>query len=185
MLRSRFDARRRRDRPWQTRRTFCNSHLAMCLVRALCHCALANKNFAASDKLRDCPRSRKFVNGPASAVVASMLRSGWQNVLGPGFGMHRGVLSFASVGHGELQAVLQDAYDRWTWQRAVTRQTSCTGTGWSPPLVAPIKLTMQHRGTSGEHLARGALQSMFVGTLRTQNLEWAERLSPLSSIYDS
>ena len=46
-----------------------------------------------------------------------------------------------------------------------------------PPLTAPLKLAMQHLRTSGEHLARGALQSVFLGTMRTQNLEWLERFS--------
>ena len=36
-------------------------------------------------------------------------------------------------------------------------------------------LAVQHLRTSGEHLARGALQSVFLGTMRTQNL--LERLS--------
>ena len=57
----------------------------------------------------------------ASAVVASTMRFGWQVLSGPGFGTHKGVLRFASVGHGELHAVLQDAYDRWTCERACNR----------------------------------------------------------------
>ena len=35
----------------------------------------------------------------------------------------------ASVGHGELDAVLQDACDRWFRERAVTRLPA-VGTGW-------------------------------------------------------
>ena len=49
------------------------------------------------------------------------------------------------VGHGirnaksELHAVLQDAYDRWTWERAVTRRPALALVG-GPPLTAPLKL---------------------------------------------
>ena len=46
-----------------------------------------------------------------------------------------------------------------------------------PPLTAALKLAMQHLRKSGEHLARRALQSVFLGTMRTQNLEWLERFS--------
>ena len=62
------------------------------------------------------------------------------------------------MGHGGLHAVRQDAYDRWTWERAVTRLPALDLVG-GPPLTAPLKLAMQHLHTSGEHLARGALQS--------------------------
>ena len=121
---------------------------------------------AASERLRDCVNPWKLVNGPASAVVASMMRS---------LGRTKGVLSFASVGHGALHAVLQDAHDRRTWERACNPALVLVG---GPPLVAPLRLA-QHLRTSGEHLARGALQSVFLGTMRTQNLEWLERISRL------
>ena len=42
----------------------------------------------------------------ASAFVASIMRFGWQVLSGTEVGTHKGVLSFASVGHGELHAVL-------------------------------------------------------------------------------
>ena len=122
---------------------------------------------AASERLRDCINPWKLVNGPVSAVVASMMRS---------LGRTKGVLSFASVGHGALRAVLQDAHDRRTWERAYNPALALVG---GPPLVAPLKLAMQHLRTSGEHLARGALQFVFLGTMRTQNLEWLERISRL------
>ena len=93
--------------------------------------------------------------------VASVMRFGWR------------VLSFASVGHGELHAMLQDAYDRWTWERASDRLPALALVG-GPPLTAPLKLAMQHLRTSGEHPARRALQSVFLGTMRTQSLEWWE-----------
>ena len=117
-----------------------------------------------------CINSWQLVNGPASAVVASMMRFGWQVLSGTEFGTHKGVLSFATVGHGELDAVLQDAHDRWP-------ESARTPESWHWPWLAdrlspaPLKLALQHLRTSGEHLARGALQSVFLGTMRTQNLE--------------
>ena len=83
--------------------------------------------------------------------MASMMRFGWQ------------VLS---------DAVLQDAYDTWTWQRA-RNKIPALALVVGPPLTAPLELAMQHLRTSGEHLARGALQYVFLGT--TQNLEWLDR----------
>ena len=88
----------------------------------------------------------------------------------------RGVSSFTSVGHGESHAVLQDAHGRWTWEHMVTRLLALALVG-GPSLTAPLKLAMQHLRTSGENLARGALQSVFMGTMCTQNLEWIERFS--------
>ena len=49
---------------------------------------------------------RKLVIGPASTVVSSVTRFGWQVLSDTELGTHKGVLSFASVGHGELHAVL-------------------------------------------------------------------------------
>ena len=124
----------------------------------------------ASDTLRDCINPWKLVNGLASAVVASMMRFGWQVLSGMEFGTHKGVLSFASVGDGELHAVVQDSYDRWTWERACNRILVLALVG-GPHLTAPLKLAVQHLRTPGEHLARGAVQSVFLGTMRTQNLK--------------
>ena len=56
--------------------------------------------------------------------------------------MYKGVLSFASVGHAELHAVLQDAYDRWTWERV--QQNPVTGSGWR---------TASHCSTQARHAA--------------------------------
>ena len=112
---------------------------------------------AASERLRDCINPWKLVNGPASPFVASMVCFGWHVLSGREFGAHR-VLSFASVGHGELRAVIQDAYDRWTWERVCNRLPVLALHG-GPPLAAPLKLAMEHLRTSGEHLARGPLQS--------------------------
>ena len=82
----------------------------------------------------------------ASAVVA-MMRFGSQvlsQVLsGTEFGTHKGVLSFASVGNGEPHAVLQDAYDRWTCERACHRILALALVG-GPPFTVPLKLAMQH-----------------------------------------
>ena len=62
----------------------------------------------------DCTNPWQLVNGPASAVVASMMRFRWQVLLGTELGTHKGVPILASIGHGELHAVLQDAYDKLT-----------------------------------------------------------------------
>ena len=106
---------------------------------------------AASEKL-SCINPWKLVNCLASAVVASR------------------ALSFASVGYGELHAVLKNAYDRWTWERPCNRLAALALVG-GPPLTAPLKLVIQQLRTSGEHLARGQLQSAFLDTMRAQNLE--------------
>ena len=82
--------------------------------------------------LRDCVNPWKFVNGPASAVVVSMMRFGWQVLPGSELGTHNGVRSFASAGHGEWHAVLQDAYDRWTWEYTGDQTPPGSGTGWRP-----------------------------------------------------
>ena len=119
----------------------------MCVGRALVFCTTRTL-LAASVTLSVCINPWKLVNGPASAVVASMMRFGTE------FGTHKGGLSFASVGHGDLHAVLQDAYDRWTWERACNRLPALALVG-GPPLTAPLELAMQHLRTSGEHLARG------------------------------
>ena len=111
----------------------------------------------------------KLVNGPASAVVASMMPFGWQVLSGTEFGTHKGVLSFASVGHGELYAVLQDAYDRWTWERACHRIPALALVG-GPPLTTP--LAMQHLRTSAR-----ARVGLCCWAMRTQNLERLERFS--------
>ena len=57
------------------------------------------------------------VNGPASAAVASHRSCRSHNLV------HKKLLSFVSVGHGELHAMLPDAYDGWTWESAVTKLT--------------------------------------------------------------
>ena len=45
---------------------------------------------AACDRLRGCINPWQLVNGPASAVVASMMRFGWQVLSGMEFGTHMG-----------------------------------------------------------------------------------------------
>ena len=50
-----------------------------------------------------------------------MMRFRWQVLLGTELGTHKGVPRFASIGHGELRAVLQDAYDKLTSERACDR----------------------------------------------------------------
>ena len=59
-----------------------------------------------------------------------------------------------------MRAVLQDACDRWIWERAVIGLPALALVE-SPLLLVPIKLAMQH--TSCKHLARGALPSIFRG----------------------
>ena len=130
----------------------------------------------ASVKLRDGVNPSKLVNGPASSVLASMMRFRWKVLSGTECGTPKEFLSFASVGHGELHAVLQKRVRQmdlgadsrhWHWSaaRLVTGQ---------------IKLALQNLCTLGGHLARGALQSVFTGTMRTQNLEWHERFGLLA-----
>ena len=58
-------------------------------------------------------------------------------------------------------------HDRWAWERAVTRFPALVLVG-GPLVTAPLKRA---------HWARGALQSVFMGTMRTQNLDWLERFS--------
>ena len=62
---------------------------------------------------------------------------------------------------------------RFGWQvfalsfASVTRLPALALVGGSP-LTAPLKLAVQHLRTLGAHLARRALQSVFMGTMRTQ-----------------
>ena len=80
------------------------------------------KTLLASVKLRDCHLPRKLVDGPAFAVVVSMMRFGWQVFSGTEFGTHKEVLSFASVGAS-----------RRVWQMdlgARGDQNLGTGPGW-------------------------------------------------------
>ena len=81
-----------------------------CVERSVPALWMTKYLLAAADRLKDCINPWKLVNGPASAVVASMMRFGWQVPSGTEYGAHKGVLSFASVGHGELHDVLHDAY---------------------------------------------------------------------------
>ena len=122
---------------------------------------------ADSERLRDCINLGELVNGPTSAVVASMVRFGWQVLSGAEFGPHKGVQSFASIGHGEMHVVPQD-YDG---SARVTDSRHCL---W---LAAASHCSTQapHAALAdiGERLAQG----VFLGTMRTQNLEWLERFS--------
>ena len=77
-----------------------------------------------------------------------MMRIGWQVFSGTEFRTHKGVLSFAMVGHRELHAVLQNASNRQAWERAETRLPTLALVG------EPLKLAMQHLRTSGEQVAR-------------------------------
>ena len=117
------------------------------------------------------------MSGPASAVVASMMRFGWQVLSGTEFGTHKGAPNFASMGHGELRAVLQDAYDRWTCERASNRLPALALVG-GPPLALLHSnsscSSCAHRGTLGTarvavcflgHDAHGQLGMVGVGSL--------------------
>ena len=100
---------------------------------------------AASQRRRDCINPCKLVNGLASAVVA-------------------GAAAFP------LRASSQDAYDRWTWERACNR------------IPALTRLSLLHQSSPCSTCARrentrhGARGSLF-STMRTQNLEWLGRFS--------
>ena len=84
--------------------------------------------------------------------------------------------------------MLQDAYDKWTWERAVAIISALALVG-GPPLTAPLKLALQHLRASGEHLAQDALRSVFTGTMRTQNRSrlsvshWTEAFSSVKDLW--
>ena len=139
----------------------CDSQVAMCVGRALGPCTVDDENLAGG-------------LGQAEGLHQSLEAREWFRVRCSGLDdayrvvrTHKGVLSFASVGRGELHAVLQDAYDRWTWERACDRIPALTLVG-GPPLTASLKLAMQHLRTSGEHLARSVLEFVFLGTMRAK-----------------
>ena len=89
---------------------------------------------AASVKLRDCPHLWKFVNGPASAVVGSMMRFGWQVSVGHRIWNAKGCLELRIGGSPRFA---RRAASRLRQVELGTRgdQTPGTGTGgWSASL---------------------------------------------------
>ena len=117
---------------------------------------------AGSVKLRDCLDTWKLVNGPASAIVASMMRFEWQVLSGTEFGTYKGVLSFASVGLGESHVVLQDAYDRWTCE-VRGDQTPSTGTAGRPASHCTTQACCAPLAHVGETLGTGRAAVCFLG----------------------
>ena len=149
----------------------CDSHAAMFVVRALSSCTVDDENFAGSF-------------GQAKGLHQHLEVCGWSRVRSRG--LDDAFRVPGAVWHGiwdaQRCAELRICGSRRDARRASRRarqahlgarggQTPSTGT-----LTAPLKLAMQHLRTSGELLARGALESVFLST-RTQSLKWSERFS--------
>ena len=128
-------------------------------------CAVDDENQVGSTgDIEDCPW--KLVDAPASVVVAKMMLFGWQVLSGTEFGTHKRCSEVRICGSRRVACRASSAYDRWTGERAMTRLLALALVG-GPPLPAPLKLAN----------AALALQSVFMGTMRTQNLEWLECFS--------
>ena len=106
----------------------CDSQVAMCVGRALGPCTVDDENLAGglgqAEGLHQSLEAREW-----SRVHCSGLDDMRIGLSGTEFSTHKGVLSFASVGRGELHAVLQDAYDRWTHGSARCNRIPGTDSG--------------------------------------------------------